>query len=182
MDGHLSQPNKLFQGLPQGSNISPLLYILYTSDIPDLCHSHPVSVSSPATGCVQCGSTVSYIDDNSYSVGCENAEELTEKLTEEYQRISDYMASNRLVINDSKIKLVVFGNKQIGNQRDDVTIKAGAHTIKPVASHKLLGAVISQSLRWSDHLINHEQSLLKQLRTRLNGVSLISRTQASRPN
>ena len=90
------------------------------------------------------------------------------------------MASNRLVINDSKTKLIVFGNKHIGSKRDDVTIKAGAHTIKPVASHKLLGAVISQSLRWSDHLINHEQSLLKQLRTRLNGLSLISRNSSFR--
>ena len=87
------------------------------------------------------------------------------------------MASNRL---DSKTKLIVFGNKHIGSKRDDVTIKAGAHTIKPVASHKLLGAVISQSLRWSDHLINHEQSLLKQLRTRLNGLSLISRNSSFR--
>ena len=93
----------------------------------------------------------------------------------EYQRISDYMAANLLVINDEKTKPIVFGNKTMNCKREDVSFQAGNHVIRPRANHKLLGAVVSQSLKWSDHIMNHEHSMIKQLRTRLNGIALISK-------
>ena len=107
VDGHLSEPRDLDQGLPQGSNLAPLLYILYCSNIPDLPHIHPVSVVSPSTYCEECGSTVSYMDDNTYSVACNTPEQLTDRLTEEYNRIADYMACNELCLNDDKTHLLV---------------------------------------------------------------------------
>ena len=85
------------------------------------------------------------------------------------------MASNLLVVNGEKTKLIVFGNKTMNSKREDVSFQAGKHIIKPTASHKLLGAVVSQTLKWSEHIINNEHSLIKQLRTRLNGINLISK-------
>ena len=54
-------------------------------------------------------------------------------------------------------------------------MRAGAHTITPFQSHRLLGTTVSQSLRWDDHIVKEDKSLISQLRSRLNGLSLISK-------
>ena len=90
---------------------------------------------------------MSYIDDNSYSVARNDPKELTDTLNNQYQRISDYMTSNRLCINDEKTHLVVFCKKSISHLRDEVTLKAGCLDIEPSKSEKLLGLNIDESLK-----------------------------------
>ena len=45
--------------------------------------------------------------DGTYSFGCSDPAELSNTLTEQYNKISKYMVSNKLVINDDKTHLVV---------------------------------------------------------------------------
>ena len=83
------------------------MYILYTNDIPDLAHNHGVSVAEPAPYCHECGGTVCYVDDSTYSLAHSNPEVLSSGLTRQYQEIAKYMAANKLVINDDKTHLPV---------------------------------------------------------------------------
>ena len=153
--------------------LSALLYIVYTLDIPDLIHDHTVSIIRPITNCDKCGSNVCYIDDCSSSISGETAADLSRRLTEEYEKISSYMAANQLVINDDKLHLIVFANKANSKERENVSIQAGALVIKPTTHEKLLGCHISQSLKWNEHLIDNKESLINQLNKRLNGLSLV---------
>ena len=85
------------------------------------------------------------------------------------------MSSNKLVINDQKTHLVVFCKKTMNNLRQEVKIQAGEHEILASRTEKLLGANISQDLRWNNHLVDNKKSLLKQINNRMSGLKLVSR-------
>ena len=84
------------------------------------------------------------------------------------------MAANKLVINGDKTHLVVMGTKQTAAHRNDVKLEAGPHTILPSPKEKLLGAQISQDLSWNQHILVSDESLTKQLTSRINGLSMLS--------
>ena len=124
--------------------MGPLLYILYTNDIPDLAHKHPVSVLQPAPYCNECGGTVCYVDDSTYFLASPDPAALSMALTNQYKIISNYMAANNLVINDEKTHLLVLGTKAMKDKRDMVALQAGKHTILPTRQEKLLGCNVSK--------------------------------------
>ena len=62
VDGCMSPPLDIECGVPQGSILGPLMYIIFTNDIPDLVHDHPVSYKDHKAACQACGSTVCYVD------------------------------------------------------------------------------------------------------------------------
>ena len=174
IDGCLSLPLSIECGVPQGSILGPLMYIIFTNDIPDLVHDHPVSYQNPEPVCEHCGSTVCYVDDGTYSVGHTDPAILSQKLSDQYEKISEYMAGNKLVINGDKTHLVVMGTKHTAAHRDEVKLEAGPHTILPSTTEKLLGGRISQDLKWNQHILEGDQSLVKQITSRINGLCMLS--------
>ena len=174
VNGCFFPPLSITCGVPQGSILGPLLYILFTNDIPHLVHHHPVDYLSPSPHCSRCGSTVSYVDDSTYSHGESDPGVLSNMLSEQYDRISEYMSANKLVINGEKTHLVVMGTKRTAARRQEVSINAGGHTITPSRTEKLLGAIISEDMKWKNHLVHSDQSLVSQLTSRINGLSKVA--------
>ena len=174
VDGCLSPPLPMNCGVPQGSILGPLFYILFTNDIPDLAHQHPVTHQAPAPYCKECGSTVCYVDDCTFSYGDSDPVSLSETLTGQYKTISDYMAANRLVINGDKTHLIVMGTKATAKRREEVSLLAGQHVIVPTRTEKLLGGHICEDLKWKEHVLGSDQSLAKQLTSRVNGLLMVA--------
>ena len=84
------------------------------------------------------------------------------------------MAANKLVINGDKTHLVVMGTKKTAARRQEVSVQAGGHTIHPSRTEKLLGGVICEDMKWKEHLLGSDQSLVKQLTSRINGLLKVS--------
>ena len=84
------------------------------------------------------------------------------------------MAANKLVINADKEHLVVMGTKATAARRAEVVLQAGEHAISPTSTEKLLGGNISEDLKWREHLLDNEQSLVRQLTSRINGLVMVS--------
>ena len=80
-----------------------------------------------------------------------------------------------LIINGDKTHLVVMGSKKTAVRRQEVSIQADGHSIYPSKSEKLLGGIICEDMKWKEHLVRNEQSLVRQVASRLNAVILVSK-------
>ena len=73
-----------------------------------------------------------------------------------------------MVINNDKTHLVVMGPKKGEAARKLVNIDSGTVVITPTETEQLLGNNIHQALKWQEHLVNNNKSLVAMLSTRLS--------------
>ena len=154
IDGTLSRLQYVQHGVPQGSILGPLLYILFTNEIPEVVHNEcdPDGVTgSQDIGpkfnmeCKSCGSIGCYADDTTYTCSGSLSAELTEKLTNKYQLMPDILVSNKLKLNDDKTHLMVMSTSQArtirrGGSKDSsmVQIRTPSKLIEASESEKLV--------------------------------------------
>ena len=72
----------------------------------------------------------------------------------------DLQSSVRLVINTDKTHLLVLGKKASADRRSMVSMQANEHSIRP---SKLLGCIVGDNLKWIQHILENEQSMVRQL-------------------
>ena len=69
---------------------------------------------------------------------------------------------------------MVLTNQKLKERKQLVTLNAGIHIIKPSSQEKLLGCEISDNLKWRQNIIGSQQSVIKQLSSRINSLSRLS--------
>ena len=177
VDGALSEPLDLEAGVPQGSILGPLLYIIFTNDLPEVVHGHLAANNSFFNmNCNSCGSICSFADDSTYSKSSKDVVKLKDDISEKFKDISNYMARNKLVLNSDKTHLLVMTSSQMHKKYDNfgITLDTGQEIIEPVEHEKLLGCHISNDFKFKNHIRENEKSMMNILSSRINALRKIS--------
>ena len=177
VDGALSDPLEVDVGVPQGSILGPLLYILYTNDLPESVHSHLSENSSFFNAnCKKCGNICCYADDSTLSISGKDPKEITENIAEKYKKIASYMNQNKLVLNGDKTHLLIMAssNKHRRHQDFGITLETGTKIIEPISSEKLLGAKLSNNFTWNLHIRDDDHSMFRTLTSKINALYKVS--------
>ena len=185
IEGALSSSLRIQVGVPQGSILGPLIYIIFTNELPEVGHDagcwelreiNRTTEWSPRVNleCRDCGHTVSYADDSSCSVTSKNPIELSQKMENKYTSISNYLSANLLKVNDAKTHSMILTTSQLRRRQEiAIQVRIGDTRQDTTSTEQLLGLHLEQDLKFAEHILNNDKSLIKSLSTRLKAIKKI---------
>ena len=123
-------------GVPQGSILGPLLFLIYINDIEN---------------CSNIFSFILYADDTNALYSNSSLNTLVNIIQKEMNKIVEWLNANKLSINTSKTKFIIFKskNKFLPQQ---ITFELNDHIIKQASYVKFLGVIIDQDFTWKNHI------------------------------
>ena len=124
-------------GVPQGSVLGPLLFLIYVNDLPFY-----VTICSVAM----------YADDTVLYFSSTILRELEHSLNIDLDLLCKYYNDNLLALNVEKCKFVVFGSPRKLNLFRDLSLEINAQILERKECLKYLGIKLSQNMYWSDHI------------------------------
>ena len=150
-NGLTSTPRKTTQGVPQGSIIGPLLYIIYANDIANLMKKCEVSL---------------YADDTVLFTNCKSIEKAQKIMQNSLKTLEKWCNRNGIFINVNKTKYMLFGSKvALAKYKDrEVTLKVGKQTVARVHNYCYLGVTLDEQLNYE----LHAQSLFGRVKNKLS--------------
>ena len=133
VDGVKSDTLAVRSGVPQGSRLGPLLFIIYINDIVDDIESD----------------ILVFADDTSLMAVGNDPAETVEQLNRDLVKISAWAKKWKVIFNAKKSKDIIFSKKQLNNSPP---LLLGETVIDRVNTHKHLGLFLTSKLDFSFHV------------------------------
>lgn len=138
VDNYLSSQSEISCGVPQGSTLGPLLFLVYINDLSNSVKHSKVRM---------------FADDTNISVSASNCKDIENSLNSDLEDIQLWLEANKLNLNLSKTEFMLLGSSaKLFNLALPPKIKLGTLSVKQVQSAKSLGVIIDETLSWSCHI------------------------------
>ena len=150
-------------GVPQGSILGPLLFIIFINDLPNI------------------SSLFSYLlfaDDTNLIASHKSLNDLTSLINDEMIKISFWFQINKLAINLDKTNFIHFHPKKKLTPVNEIKIIINNVEINQKSSTKFLGIIIDQNLNWHEYMdiLAHKMAknlnILRHIKKYLNDKAL----------
>ena len=139
IQGFSSDSLRIISGVPQGSVLGPLLFLLYMNDLPSSVKHTTVDM---------------FADDTTISTSSSSLDSVTHSLTADIENINKWCDSNKMHINLSKTKVMYLSSKSkmntIHNSLVPIHFKVTELTCS--SAEKLLGVIVDNTISWSNHV------------------------------
>jgi hypothetical protein len=136
MGGANSGPREVACGVPQGSVLGPLLFLIYINDI------------------ANCSSLLHFIlfaDDTNLFFSHPDINHLRSTINSELDKLSDWFIANRLSLNIKKTNYIMFGYKHLYTDTTNFKLCIDGVDMDRVNSTKFLGVIVDSKLTWKEH-------------------------------
>lgn len=133
-EGQVSDMEDIHKGVPQGSILGPLLFILYTNDLPGTIHQH----------------TVMYADDTSILFSENSLINQEAKITETIEALKTWFSENNMVLNVDKTNIINFSYPLIDDKK--ISVQLQSHNIESKCDASFLGVQLDRRLDWRQHI------------------------------
>ena len=162
-NGVKSDMGKINCGVPQGSILGPLLFLLYVNDMHNACRSSFIML---------------FADDTNIFVSGKSILEIEQTINVELKALSIWFKLNKLTLNIKKTNFMIIKSRKKNVDPTLLNININNNKIQQVQFIKFLGIIIDEHLTWDHHIryitgkIAKITGILCKARHRLNRTAL----------
>ena len=141
IQGSVSSEKLIKCGVPQGSILGPLFFLLYINDLPQ---------------CLDKTKPRLFADDTNLTVSGDSITDLETAVNSDLEKLRKWIIANKLSLNVAKTEFMLIGSKQMIKNISilQLNVKIENESIKQVYESKTLGVTIDQHLSWKTNTEN----------------------------
>ena len=154
-NGVLSSAQPVRCGVPQGSTLGPLLFLVYINDLANVITESNLHLFA--------ADTVVYCSNK-------DPQRARNSVQGDLQDIAQWCCNNKITINIKKTKSVTFGTKHMLKKYDNPRIQLNDSILENVKEYKYLGITLDSTLNFNKHInnilkiVSHKLWLLSKVR------------------